>query len=115
MLNIKNNLRNSIFGLLSAWSDKSFKAEVYLGMLLLPLILTVDALVVAKIAVVINYLLVLVVELLNTALEKLCDRVTLDRDPAIKAVKDMASAAVFLMLLMLFAQCVFLLIGVPKL
>ena len=41
----------------------------------------------------------LIVELLNTAIEKLCDRVTRETDPAIKRVKDMGSAAVGLSLL----------------
>jgi diacylglycerol kinase (ATP) len=44
--------------------------------------------------------LVLVVELLNTAIEKLADRLTLDRDPQIGRVKDMGSAAVGVALLM---------------
>ena len=38
--------------------------------------------------------LVLMVELLNTAIEKLADRLTTDRDPKIGQVKDMGSAAV---------------------
>ncbi len=42
---------------------------------------------------------VLIVELLNTAVEKLCDRVTRNSDPAIKRIKDMGSAAVGLSLL----------------
>ena len=37
---------------------------------------------------------VLVVELLNTAIEKLADRVNLAVDPQIRRVKDMGSAAV---------------------
>jgi len=41
----------------------------------------------------------LIVELLNTAIEKLSDRVTRDHDPAIKRIKDMGSAAVGLSLL----------------
>jgi len=44
--------------------------------------------------------LVLVVELLNTAIEKLSDRLTMDHDPQIGRVKDMGSAAVGIMLLM---------------
>ncbi len=39
-------------------------------------------------------LLLLAVELLNTAIEKLADRVTLEHDPQIGRVKDMGSAAV---------------------
>ena len=42
---------------------------------------------------------VLVVELLNTAIEKLADRVNLAVDPQIRRVKDMGSAAVSLVLL----------------
>ena len=42
---------------------------------------------------------ILIVELLNTAIEKLSDRVTLDHDPALKRIKDMGSAAIFLSLL----------------
>ncbi|TMJ74671.1 MAG: diacylglycerol kinase, partial [Alphaproteobacteria bacterium] len=43
--------------------------------------------------------LVLVVELLNTAIEKLADRVNLAIDPQIGQIKDMGSAAVGLALL----------------
>ena len=42
----------------------------------------------------------LVVELLNTAIEKLADRVSREIDPQIGRVKDMGSAAVGLMLLL---------------
>ena len=45
-------------------------------------------------------LLVVVVEIINTAIEKLCDRFTLERDDQIGRVKDMGSAAVSLTLLM---------------
>jgi diacylglycerol kinase (ATP) len=40
----------------------------------------------------------LAVELLNTAIEKLADRVTRERDPYIGMAKDFGSAAVFCML-----------------
>ena len=42
---------------------------------------------------------ILIIELLNTAIEKLSDRVTQDSDAAIKRVKDMSSAAIGLSLL----------------
>ena len=44
--------------------------------------------------------LVLIVELLNTAIEKLADRLTTDHDPQIGQVKDMGSAAVGVALVM---------------
>lgn len=43
-----------------------------------------------------SLLLVLLVELLNSALEALADRLTIDHDPLIGQAKDMGSAAVFL-------------------
>lgn len=43
--------------------------------------------------------LVWATEAVNTALEKLCDHVTPDRHPQIKAIKDMASGAVLIMAL----------------
>ena len=50
---------------------------------------------------------VLVVELLNTAIEKLADRVTTDHDPQIGKVKDMCSAAVGIALAMAGAFWIF--------
>lgn len=40
--------------------------------------------------------LVWVAELMNTALEKLCDRITLERDEQIRQVKDIAAGAVLI-------------------
>ena len=43
-----------------------------------------------------SLLLVLIVELINSALEALADRITTEHDPLIGQAKDMGSAAVFL-------------------
>ena len=51
-----------------------------------------------RLLLIVTILLVLVVELLNSAIEKLADRVTGVHDPLIKRVKDMASAAVGVMI-----------------
>ncbi len=53
-----------------------------------------------RIALVGTLVVILTVELLNTAIEKLCDRITRDDDVAIKRIKDMGSAAIFLSLLL---------------
>ena len=54
------------------------------------------------------WLLVLVVELINTALEETLNLITTDYSPTVKNAKDMASAAVFLLLLFNFALWLFL-------
>jgi diacylglycerol kinase (ATP) len=45
-------------------------------------------------------LLLLVVELINTALEMLCNKITTDYDGDIKNIKDILSASVFIVLMM---------------
>jgi diacylglycerol kinase (ATP) len=52
-----------------------------------------------RIALIGALLFVLTVELVNTALEKLCDHLAPERHPNIKVVKDLGSAAVFVAIL----------------
>jgi len=91
---------NSWNGLIAVTrSEAAFRQELALLALGVPLafFLTPD---VAKRFMLIGVLVfLLIIELLNTAIEKLCDRVTRNDDPAIKRVKDMGSAAVGLSLL----------------
>jgi len=60
----------------------------------LPLAWLIGASTMRRIELVAAVAMVLVVELLNTAIEKLADRLTTDHDPQIGRVKDMGSAAV---------------------
>ena len=91
---------NSWNGLIAVTrSEAAFRQELALLVIGVPLafFLTADA---ARRLVLIGVLVfLLIVELLNTAIEKLSDRVTRKSDPAIKRVKDMGSAAVGLSLL----------------
>jgi diacylglycerol kinase len=64
-------------------------------------------------AVVLSTGLVWVAELLNTAIEALADRVSMEREDAIRRVKDMAASAVLMSALT--ACAVGLLIFLPKL
>lgn len=56
--------------------------------------------------------LVIALELINSALEALCDRVTREHDPLIGMAKDMAAGAVLVSVL--FAAAVWAVIFVPK-
>ena len=47
------------------------------------------------------YILLLTFEIINTAIEKLCDKITKELDEDIKIIKDLASASVFVVLLLL--------------
>ena len=63
-------------------------------MISLPLAWVIGTTAMRRIELVTAVVMVLVVELLNTAIEKLADRLTTDHDPQIGRVKDMGSAAV---------------------
>ncbi|HZT26410.1 MAG TPA: diacylglycerol kinase [Pseudolabrys sp.] len=90
---------NSWHGLVAcARSEAAFRQELALLAAGIPLafLLTKDS--GERFALIGVLLFLLIVELLNTAIEKLSDRVTRKTDPAIKQVKDMGSAAIFLSL-----------------
>jgi len=65
----------------------------------LPLSFAVSASGLMRIVLVGSVMLVLTVELINTALEKLCDHLAPEHSPNIKVVKDLGSAAVFVAIL----------------
>jgi diacylglycerol kinase (ATP) len=63
---------------------------------IIALLLPVSAL--EKLALICVLILLLIVELINSAIEAVVDRVSLDRHPLSKNAKDFGSAAVFLAL-----------------
>jgi len=69
-------------------------------LLAIPLSFLVGATMMRRLELVAVVLLLLIVELLNTAIEKLADRLTTEHDLQIGRVKDMGSAAVGVALIM---------------
>lgn len=93
-------LRLSLRGLAAAWRHEvAFRLEVLAFVLLLPLGLYLGTTQVERALLTGSLLLVLLVELLNSALEATLDRISLEDHPLIGRAKDIASAAVFLALL----------------
>ena len=93
-----NNLINSLNGLKIVLKESSFILELVLGVFLIPYIFLSNIDFNYKIILSVLYFLLLAFEIMNTAVEKLCDKVTTDIDPDIKKIKDLSSAAVFLVL-----------------
>jgi diacylglycerol kinase (ATP) len=92
-LNTMNGLRAA------AASEAAFRQELFALALAVPLALIVATSLWMALALIGTVLAIMIVELLNTAIEKLADRITLEHDPIIGRVKDMGSAAVGLTLL----------------
>jgi diacylglycerol kinase (ATP) len=79
-------------------SEEAFRQELAVLVVAIPLAFLVTEAAWKRFVLIGVVLLLLVVELLNTAIEKLADRVSREIDPQIGRVKDMGSAAVGLTL-----------------
>ena len=97
---VVNALLNSVDGLRAAWSEAAFRQEVFLAAILVPCAFSVPVAPVERAALVASVVLVLVVELLNSAVEAAIDRISLDRHALSKRAKDIGSAAVLVSLLL---------------
>jgi diacylglycerol kinase (ATP) len=100
---------NSWHGLVAcARSEAAFREELALFVVGVPLAFFLTGDTGRRFALIAVLFFLLIVELLNTAIEKLADRVTRKRDPAIKRIKDMGSAAVGLSLVAAGAVWIFI-------
>jgi diacylglycerol kinase (ATP) len=81
-------------------SEQAIREELVALALAVPMAWLVGITAMRRVELIAVVVLVLVVELLNTAIEKLADRLTTELDPQIGRVKDMGSAAVGVALVM---------------
>ena len=86
---------NSWRGLIAAAkSEQAFREELVALVIAVPLALLIASSAWKRLALIGVILLLMAVELLNTAIEKLSDHVTPAQHPDIGRIKDMSSAAV---------------------
>lgn len=87
-------------GLVAAFRhEDAFRQEVFLAVILIPLAIFLGDGAVERVLLIGAVLLVLIVELLNSAVEAAVDRISLDHHHLIKRAKDMGSAAVLIALI----------------
>ncbi len=79
-------------------NEHAFQQEVFLCAVLLPLALWLPLSAAERVLLIVSLLVVLAVELLNSAIEAVVDRVSLDDHELSKQAKDFGSAAVFVSL-----------------
>ncbi|HEX2199307.1 MAG TPA: diacylglycerol kinase [Burkholderiales bacterium] len=92
-------LRLSLRGLAAAWRHEvPFRLEVLAAAVLAPLGLFLGQTAVERALLLGSLLLVLLVELVNSAIETTLDRISLEDHPLIGRAKDIGSAAVFIAL-----------------
>ena len=102
----------SVKGLMSAWQNEAaFRQELALTLILLPIALWVDVTSTERVLLLVAVLaLVLIVELLNSAVEAAIDRIGTERHELSGQAKDLGSAAVFIALF-LVAFCWLTILG----
>ena len=99
-----DNLKKRIASFQNAWKGilHGFKSEVHFRFHVLAAIIAIALAVFFKITriewmiVLLCIAAVLSSELLNTAVERICDRITKDRDPLIGNAKDLAAGSVLI-------------------
>ena len=97
---IWNALFYSFDGLKAAYRhEDAFRQEVWLALVLIPLALFLPVSGMGKALMMASVLMVLIVELLNSAVEATVDRVSLDHHRLAKRAKDIGSAAVLFSLI----------------
>jgi diacylglycerol kinase (ATP) len=98
---IWNAMLYSVAGLRAAWDNEAaFRQEIVLCLILIPAAFWVGGNALERVLLIGSCLLVLVVELLNSAIEAAIDRIGADRHTLSGRAKDMGSAAVFISLLL---------------
>jgi diacylglycerol kinase (ATP) len=91
------SVRYSIDGFFAALKhEPSFREDLIFAILLVPLAIILPVNAVSTALMIASLILILIVELLNSAIEWILDYLRPERHPLAKRIKDMASAAVFL-------------------
>ena len=102
----------SMAGLAAAFKhEAAFRQEVLLAAILIPLVFFLPASNLGRALMLGSVLLVLIVELLNSALEATVDRISFEEHPLAKRAKDIGSAAVFVALLNVLIVWLLVLLG----
>lgn len=90
----------SLDGFCAAYKhEAAFRQEILLATILVPLALWMPVSATGKALLIGSVLLVLIVELLNSAIETAVDRISLDSHDLAKRAKDIGSAAVLIALI----------------
>ena len=102
----------SVDGLKAAYrNEDAFRQEVLMAVILIPLACYLGNDAVAKALMIGSVLLVLMVELLNSAIEATVDRISLENHQLAKRAKDIGSAAVLVSLVNLAMVWALLILG----
>ena len=97
---VLNALFYSLDGFKAAWKhEDAFRQEAILALIMIPLALLLTDAALERALMIASILLVLIVELVNSAIEATVDRISLENHQLAKRAKDIGSAAVLIALI----------------
>jgi diacylglycerol kinase (ATP) len=98
LMKLWNSTKYSVAGLSAAWKrELAFRLEVLVVLCFSPLLLILTELSRGqKVIMLVMLILPLILELVNSSIEALCNLISKETHPEIKFIKDAASGAVFL-------------------
>ncbi len=107
-----NALFYSLEGFKAAWRhEDAFRQEAMLAVVLIPLAFFLATAPLQRALMIASVLLVLIVELINSAIEATVDRISLENHALAKRAKDIGSAAVLIALINVLVVWGFILLG----
>ena len=107
---ILSAFKNSAYGLKNTFNnEESFRQELILTIILTPLAICIGDNHIERIFLITSLILLLIVELINTAIEIVVDRVSYEKNDLSKLAKDIGSAAVLIAFLNCFIVWFFIL------
>lgn len=96
---LMNAFGYSLAGFRAAYKhEDAFRQEIHLAFILIPLALWLPVSHIGKALMIASVLLVIMIELINSAIEAAVDRISLDKHDLAKRAKDIGSAAVLVSL-----------------
>ena len=107
---ILSAFKNSTDGLKNTFkNEEAFRQELILTIILTPLAIYIGENHIERIFLITSLILLLLVELINTAIEVIVDRVSYEKNELSKLAKDIGSAAVLIAFLNCFIVWLFIL------
>ena len=90
--------------------ETSFKIELLLGLVLIPVLVLIDLDLISKLLMFITMMGVLIAEVINSAIERVVDLVTLEHHPMAGRAKDVGSTIVFMSIFMFIVVWSFMIV-----
>lgn len=107
-----SSIKNSLAGLVDAvFTEDAFHQLLVINVILLVVTFTLDITKVERMLLIASSFILLVVELLNTAIESVVDRISLEIHPLSKRAKDLGGAAQLVAVVMTIMLWLVVLLG----